>query len=76
VDARLVLVPRDARFIADADGSGRGYVRMSAAVVDPRTGSVVWYGEADGEPHPEANAASLASAAQALAARMVIASQQ
>lgn len=71
VDARVVLVPREVRWHPAADGQG-GFVRMTAAVVDPRTGNVVWFGEADGETRPEADAAATATAAQALAARMVI----
>ncbi|HYJ78197.1 MAG TPA: hypothetical protein VEW03_01145 [Longimicrobiaceae bacterium] len=75
MDARLVLVLRDARFLPVPDGSG-GVVRLSAGVVDSRNGNVIWFGDADGETRPQADAAGLASAAAALAARMVVRSDR
>ena len=68
--ARLVLVPRSAAAISDSVGTR---VRLTAAVVDARTGLVVWWGEADGEPAAPEDRAGIVSAAQALARRMVVA---
>ena len=48
------------------------FVRLNAAVVDARTGFVVWFGEADGTPAAADDRALIASAAQALAVRLVI----
>ncbi|HYW13453.1 MAG TPA: hypothetical protein VE871_15945 [Longimicrobium sp.] len=75
MDARLALVIRDARWIPAPDGA-TGMVRISAAMVDSRNGTVVWYGEADGEPRPLPDDAAVATAAAALAARMVVESSQ
>jgi hypothetical protein len=75
MDTRLVLIPREARWMPAADGSG-GHVRMSAAVVDSRSGNVVWFGEADGRASPQADAGSVATAAAALATRMVVPSER
>jgi hypothetical protein len=71
MDLRLALYPRDARWIPAP--AGGGYVRMSAVVLDTRSARVVWYGEADGETVPAPDDAALASAAGALAARMIAA---
>jgi len=71
MDARLVLVTRGAQWLPAADGTG-GTVRIAAVMVDARSSNVVWYGEADGAPRPTPDAAALATAAAALAARMVI----
>lgn len=71
MDARLVLVLREARYLPVPDGSG-GIIRLSAGVVDSRNGTVLWFGDADGAARPQADATGLASAAAALAARMVV----
>lgn len=71
MDTRLVLVLREARFLPLPEGTG-GVVRLSAGMVDSRNGNVVWFGDADGAPRPQPDAAGLASAAAALAARMVV----
>lgn len=71
-DARLVLLPRSATFTR-ADGAAEGRLRIDAALLDARTGDVVWWGEAEGDAAPEAEARALASAAAALAARMMAA---
>ncbi|HEX2188812.1 MAG TPA: hypothetical protein VHG51_07945, partial [Longimicrobiaceae bacterium] len=68
-DVRLVLLPRAASF-ARAEGAAEGRVRIDAALIDARSGDVLWWGEAEGDPRAEADAAALASAAAALAARM------
>lgn len=70
-EARLVVIPRSATLVSP--DSAPAFVRMNVAVVDARTGFVVWYGEADGEPVPAEDRASIATAARAMAARMVIA---
>jgi len=75
MDARLALVIRDARWLPAPDGA-TGMVRISAAMVDSRNGTVVWYGEADGEPRPLPDDPAVATAAAALAARMVVESGQ
>ena len=70
MDVRLVLIPRGAQWLPAPNGGGR--VRISAVMVDARSGNVVWYGDADGEQRPTADGAALATAAAALAARMVV----
>jgi hypothetical protein len=72
MDTRLVLIPRSAQWLPAADSTAGGFVRISAVVVDARSSNVIWYGEADGQPRPTADAAALATAAAALAARMVV----
>ncbi|CAA9365837.1 MAG: hypothetical protein AVDCRST_MAG68-4833 [uncultured Gemmatimonadetes bacterium] len=72
-DTRVVVIPRAARWIAGAAG---GRVRMSAAVVDARNGRVLWFGDAEGEPRPAFGREALASAAAALAARMLAAERR
>lgn len=72
VDARVVILPREARFVPEPGGEG-GRVRIGAVAVDARTGSLIWWGEADGEARPSADEAAVASAASALAARMLTA---
>jgi len=75
MDTRLVLVLREARWLPVPDGSG-GVVRLGAAMIDSRNGNVVWWGEADGAARPTPDAEALASAASALAMRMVVPGQQ
>ena len=70
-DARVVLIPRAARWMAAADGT-RGRVRMTAAVVDARNGRVIWWGDADGDERPAFGREALASAAAALAEKMLV----
>lgn len=69
-EARLVVIPRSA--VLMTPDSGGAFVRLSAAVVDARTGLVVWWGEADGRPAAPDDRALLTSAATALAARLLI----
>lgn len=68
-EARLVLIPRSAVALTDSAGTR---IRMNAAVVDARTGFLVWFGEADGEVKAADDPAAVASAAAALAARVVV----
>lgn len=70
-EARLVVIPRSAVLVSP--DSAPAFVRVSAALVDARTGMLVWWGEADGRPAAGDDRALIASAAQAIAARMVIA---
>lgn len=70
MDARLVLLPRTVAWVPDPGG---GMVRVSAAVLDARSGDVVWWGEAAGEPSAAPDAGAVASAAEALARRMLAA---
>jgi hypothetical protein len=69
-EARLVVIPRSATLITP--DSGAAFVRLSAAVVDARTGMLVWWGEADGAPGDPADRALVTSAATALAVRLLI----
>ncbi|HEY0019362.1 MAG TPA: hypothetical protein VGC13_23880 [Longimicrobium sp.] len=69
-EARLVVIPRSATLVTP--DSGAAFVRLSAAVVDARTGMLVWWGEADGAPGDPADRALVTSAATALAVRLLI----
>lgn len=69
-EARLVVIPRGASVRPLEDG--RVVVRLDAAVVDARTGQVVWFGEAEGAAGAPEAAGLVPSAAAALAARMVV----
>jgi hypothetical protein len=73
-DTRLVMIPRAARWVAWGDRPG-GRVRLATAVVDSRSGGVVWLGEADGEPYDEATPEAVRSAAEAMARRLVVPGQ-
>jgi hypothetical protein len=70
VDARLVLVPQRAQWLAAAND---GVVRLSAVMVDTRTGRVVWFGEAEGKAGASPDDGALGTAAAALAERMLAA---
>ena len=72
MDVRLVLIPQSAQWLPSADGTG-GVVRITATMIDTRSSNVVWWGEADGVPAAEPGPAPVATAAAALAARMVVA---
>ncbi len=72
-DARVVVIPRAARWV---EGPAGGRVRMSAAVVDARNGRVLWFGDAEGEARPTFGREALASAAAALAERMLTAERR
>lgn len=69
-EARLVVIPRGATVRPLEDGTV--VVRLDVAVVDARSGQVVWFGEAEGTPGPPEGAELVASAAAAMAARMVV----
>jgi hypothetical protein len=70
-EARLVVIPRTATLVSP--DSAPAFVRLNVAVVDARTGFVIWYGEADGQPAAPDDRALIATAAEAMAARLVIA---
>jgi hypothetical protein len=70
-EARLVVIPRSAILITPDSGAAP-FLRLNAAVVDARTGFVVWWGEADGRPAAPGDRALVTSAAVALAARLLI----
>ncbi|HEU0302923.1 MAG TPA: hypothetical protein VFR37_25950, partial [Longimicrobium sp.] len=69
-EARLVVIPRTATMITP--DSGGAFVRLNAAVVDARTGYVVWWGEADGTPAAPDDRALIRTAAVALAVRLLV----
>jgi hypothetical protein len=73
MDTRLVLVIPGAQWLPAPAGAQGGVIRMSAVMIDSRTGNVVWYGEADGDPRPGPDAGALGTAAASLAARMLVA---
>jgi hypothetical protein len=73
MDTRLALILQSAEWLPAAAGGGT--IRMSAVMIDTRTGNVVWYGDADGQQRPEPDAAALATAASALAGRMLVPAQ-
>lgn len=69
-EARLVVIPRSATLMQP--DSAPAFVRLNVAVVDARTGFVVWFGEADGQPAAPDDRALIASAAAAMATRLVV----
>jgi hypothetical protein len=73
MDARLVLIIHGAQWLPAPAGAEGGMIRISATMVEARTGNVVWWGDADGQVRPEPDSAALATAAASLVARMVIA---
>jgi hypothetical protein len=75
MDTRLVLIPQAAQWLPAAAPDSGGAVRMSAVMIDTRTGNVVWWGDADGPRRPSPDATALTAAASALAARMVVPAQ-
>jgi hypothetical protein len=65
VGARAALVPVSAEYVAGAAGE-QGRIELRIAVIDPRTGRVLWFGAAAGERGPLDDPATIASAARAL----------
>lgn len=68
VDADIVVLPIAASFEADPeveDSTPR--VRLTAAILDPRSGRVAWFGVEEGEDFPREDPRALASAAERLA---------
>lgn len=72
MDTRLVLILQSAQWLAAAAPDSGGAVRMSAVMIDTRTGNVVWWGDADGSRRPAPDASALPAAASVLAARLVV----
>lgn len=64
VDAEVALLPVRA-WVHPGEGGPR--IRMSAALVHVRTGRVLWFGVAEGDPGEAADPAALASAVESLA---------
>ncbi len=68
VEADVILIPLTATFEPNealADDAPR--VRLSATLVEPRTGRVLWYGIEEGGDYPQGDPRALASAVEALA---------
>lgn len=63
----VALIPVAAT--AERDPSGDVGWTLSAALLDARSGRVIWYGSVSGTPAAEGSPAGIASAAQALVAR-------
>lgn len=67
----VALVPVQLTYRPGAEG-GDGAAQLAAAVIDVRTGYVLWYGLEEGEVGPAAEPGVLASAVDALARRFVL----
>ncbi|HSJ09623.1 MAG TPA: hypothetical protein VK928_06895 [Longimicrobiales bacterium] len=68
VDARVALLPIGAVWIPEQDGTGRLHVAL--ALIDTFGGRVLWQGVIAGDATAANDAAALAAAAQAIAARV------
>ena len=75
MDARLALVVREVRWLPAPSGQG-GVVRILAAMVDTRSGELVWWGEARSPQGPDAGPGAVAAAFGALAERMLVGDPQ
>lgn len=64
-NARAALVPVAAAWSSDSTGIGR--VRVNLALIDNRTGRVIWFGQAEGRPGAEGSREVAASAAESIA---------
>jgi hypothetical protein len=69
MDTRYVLLPREVHFTPGADSTGE--LRISAVLLDARTGDVIWWGDGTGAAASAADRAGLTLAAAALARRLV-----
>jgi len=68
IDADAVLLPIAASFEADPEvPNATPRVRLSAAIVEPRSGRVLWYGIEEGGDYGRTDPRALASAAERLA---------
>jgi hypothetical protein len=68
VEADAILIPIEASFEpneAVVDSEPR--VRFTAAIIEPRTGRVVWFGVEEGGDYPQSDPRALASAVESLA---------
>ncbi|MEQ9397751.1 MAG: hypothetical protein RJQ04_01160 [Longimicrobiales bacterium] len=69
VDAELVLLPvRAAAEQVDSSGTA---VRLHTALLDVRSGRVLWFSVDQGDPHPPGDPRALASAMDVLARRLL-----
>ena len=69
LDARYALIPFAAGYAVPATGPGR--VEIGAALIDTTNGNVLWIGYAAGDRGDEGSRAVVASAAKALAEKVV-----
>lgn len=69
-DGRLALIPIEVRHRPDAP-ERPGAVEMVATLIDTSTGRVFWFGVVEGQPGGSADPRALASAADALARRLI-----
>jgi hypothetical protein len=67
--ARVALVPVRAAFVPDGAGGGR--IEIGVALIETTGGRVLWFGVVAGSPGELGSQAAAASAAQALARRIV-----
>lgn len=68
VDAEAVVLPVAASYEANPEVEGSTpRVRLTAAILDPRSGRVAWFGVEQGEDFPREDPRALASAAERLA---------
>jgi len=73
-DVRLILVPYRATFLPPEGTAAEGRLRLDAALVDVRSGDLVWWGraEAPAAGAGEVDASSAARLAASLAARLLV----
>lgn len=69
--ADIALIPVEVRARADTASSGVARVEIAAALLSARTGRVYWFGIVEGESGAPHEVRTVASAAQALARRLV-----
>lgn len=70
VDARFAVLPVEVRPRAEGE-DGAQAVEIAAAVLESRTGHVLWYGILDGPPGPAGDRAATVGAVEALARRIL-----
>lgn len=68
-NARVALLPVRAAWVPDGAGGGR--IEIGVALIETTGGRVLWFGVVAGGPAEEGSAAATATAAQALARRIV-----
>jgi hypothetical protein len=68
-NAQVALVPVRAAFVSDGAGGGR--IEIGVALIETTGGRVLWFGVVAGSPGELGSQAAAASAAQALARRIV-----
>lgn len=69
MDTRYVLLPREVYFTPGSSGAGE--LRISAALLDARTGDVIWRGDGAGAAESATDRSGLTLAAAELARRLV-----